>query len=84
MEQDLEYLLSCVEAHADKFPVPEHMRQLVARIRVQARSHYLKEAAKIVEAYDLGPFGPAMTAFIDLMKKDMARCIRKAAREDEQ
>lgn len=30
---DLAYLLECVDAHTDKFPVPEHMRSVVARIR---------------------------------------------------
>jgi hypothetical protein len=30
---DLLYLLETVDAHADKFPVPSHMRELVARIR---------------------------------------------------
>ena len=31
--QDLLYLLLCVETHADKFPVPQHMRGLCARVR---------------------------------------------------
>jgi len=33
MTDDLKYLLECVEAHADKFPVPSHIRALVQRIR---------------------------------------------------
>jgi hypothetical protein len=30
---DLKYLLSCVETHVDKFPVPSHMTAMIERIR---------------------------------------------------
>jgi len=30
---DLTYLLECVDTHAEKFPVPTHMRAMVQRIR---------------------------------------------------
>lgn len=33
---DLAYLLECVETHADKFPVPSHMQELVKRVRAQS------------------------------------------------
>lgn len=35
MTDDLKYLLACVQQHADKFPVPEHMQSLADRVRVQ-------------------------------------------------
>jgi len=38
MRADLEYLLDCVDVHADKFPVPEHMRARTARIRAALTS----------------------------------------------
>lgn len=33
LKDDIDYLLTTVEAHVDKFPVPEHMRSLVTRVR---------------------------------------------------
>lgn len=39
-EEALKYLLACVEAHADKFPTPEHMRAHVRTVR----EAYLRKA----------------------------------------
>jgi hypothetical protein len=33
-QEDLRYLLECVETHAGKFPVPSHMKLLIQRIRL--------------------------------------------------
>lgn len=43
MIKDILYLCTCAEHHADKFPVPQHMRELTARIRSQIGTDTLTE-----------------------------------------
>jgi len=35
-ERDVAYLLGCLKTHADKFPAPSHMMELLDRLNIQS------------------------------------------------
>lgn len=45
----LRYLLNCVEAHVDKFPVPAHMRVCIADVR-----SFIPELDKVNRQFAIG------------------------------
>lgn len=81
MTDTLKYLLTCVEQHADKFPVPKHMMCHVDKVRLEQQKIAARIATLEAQLEEMAGVLVRCEAYLDYqMPKDMEpRCMVIAA-----